>query len=95
MSANGTDTNGKYVTGVDVQTGTIIISYGNEANASIGTLTMALQPYVTVDQSVTWVCGQANPANLSAGTVAMDAGAPTATATTTVPVQYLPSACRP
>jgi type IV pilus assembly protein PilA len=95
MSANGTDTNGKYVTGVDVQTGTIIISYGNEANASIGALTMALQPYVTVDQSVTWVCGQANPANLSAGTVAMDAGAPTAGASTTVPVQYLPSACRP
>ena len=99
MSANAVDTNGKYVTQVQVTTGTIIISYGNEANAVIGNaagnLTLALQPYTTVDQSVTWVCGQANPANLSAGTVPMDVAAPTAAGSTSVPVQYLPSACRP
>lgn len=95
MSANDVDTNGKYVTAVGVQLGTIVISYGNESNQTIDTLQLALQPYVTVDQSVTWVCGQADPAGLTATTVPMDAGAPTAAATTDVPVQYLPSACRP
>lgn len=95
MSANDVDTNGKYVTAVDVDTGTIIITYGNEANTTIGGNFLALQPYVTVDQSVTWVCGQADPANLTATTIPMDAGAPTAGGTTDVPVQYLPSACRP
>ncbi len=95
MSANDVDTNGKYVTAVGVQLGTIVITYGNEANTTIAGNLLALQPYVTVDQSVTWVCGQADPTQLSLGTVAMDAGAPTANGTTNVPVQYLPSACRP
>ena len=95
MSANDVDTNGKYVTAVNVALGTIVITYGNEANTTIAGSTLGLQPYVTVDQSVTWVCGEANPANLTATTVPMDAGAPTATGSTNVPVQYLPSACRP
>jgi len=94
MSANATDTNGKYVTQVGVTNGTIIITYGNEANATIATNTLALQPYVTLDQSVTWVCGMADPTLLTASTVAMPASA-AAGASTSVPVQYLPSSCRP
>ena len=98
MSANDTDTNGKYVVSVGVDNGTIVITYGNESNATIGdaagNLTLALQPYVTADQSVTWVCGEADPAGLSAGTIAM-AGSVAAAGNTSVPVQYLPSSCRP
>jgi type IV pilus assembly protein PilA len=94
MSANATDTNGKYVTQVAVNAGTIIITYGNEANATIVPNTLALQPYVTLDQSVTWLCGQADPTLLTATTVPMPASV-AAGANTTVPVQYLPSSCRP
>ena len=94
MSANNTDTNGKYVTAVAVNNGTIVITYGNEANTTIGGQTLALQPYVTLDQSVTWVCGNANPANLTATTIPMPASVG-AGANTNVPVQYLPSSCRP
>src|SRR5262252_355982 len=59
MSANATDTNGKYVTGVNVANGTITIAYGFEANAAITGLTLELAPYVTADQSVAWRCGGA------------------------------------
>jgi len=92
MSATATDTSGKYVTGVNVVGGTIIITYGNEANQQINTLTLEIVPYITNDRSVAWRCGDAivpngttimNNAAYSGGTLA---GANF--------VKYLPSACR-
>ncbi|NNC64716.1 MAG: pilin, partial [Gammaproteobacteria bacterium] len=45
MTANATDTQGKYVASVDVQNGTILITYGNEANAQINAETLGLVPH--------------------------------------------------
>ncbi|MGH6951433.1 MAG: pilin, partial [Vitreimonas sp.] len=63
MSPTLTDTNGKYVTSVDIVNGTIVITYGNEANTALqpgGTgLTLGLTPYETADRSVAWRCGSA------------------------------------
>lgn len=94
MTKTLTDTNGKYVQSVDVTNGSIIVMYGAEANALIKGKTLILQPFVTADQSVVWLCGQATTALLGA-VVAMPPGTGTAAGATTVDVQYLPAACRP
>ncbi len=100
MTATATDTQGKYVASVNVANGTIVITYGNEANAQITGETLGLTPYESVDLSVIWKCGAApvpaganglmgasgavNVAVLNNGTLAGAAFQ-----------QYLPSACRP
>jgi type IV pilus assembly protein PilA len=90
MSNLATDTSGKYVSQVDIATGTIAITYGNEANAKItasGANVLTLVPYTTPDSSVAWKCGRANqPANTTLLGTATN---------TTVDVRYLPKACRP
>ena len=90
MSANAADTSGKYVNAVEVTNGTIIITYGNEANSKIGGNNLTLVPYQTQDSSVAWRCGTANA---PAGTNVTQIG--TFTANTTVDPRYLPKACRP
>jgi len=93
MSANATDTNGKYVTQVDVVKGTIQVTYGGgEVNAQIAGKVLAIQPYVTLDKSVAWQCGMAG---VPGAGVVMDAAAPTANGTTNVDARFLPAACRP
>jgi len=90
MSANGTDTQGKYVASVDVTDSEIIIRYGNDAHANITGDDLVLTPFLTVDESVVWRCGLgADPTGLSA----MDAD--TGGTATDLVAQYLPSACRP
>ena len=99
MTANATDTQGKYVASVNVANGAIVITYGNEANAQIDEETLGLTPYESVDLSILWKCGAAtapnglelmgdsgggNPAVQNNGTLAGAAFQ-----------QYLPSACRP
>ncbi|HET9448238.1 MAG TPA: pilin [Steroidobacteraceae bacterium] len=92
MSANANDTVGKYVTGVEVTNGAIIITYGNEANAKIATNVLQLTPYETNDASVAWRCGAANaPAGLT-----RTLGNNAATYSEgNVTRKYLPKACRP
>ena len=93
MSQNAVDTSGKYVTQVEVADGTITVTYGNDANARITNDTLAIQPYVTGDDSITWLCGEAT-ANFNAGVAVLSTTATTAAAGTTVDPKYLPSACR-
>ena len=91
MTANATDTQGKYVASINVVTGEIVIVYGIEAPANItagGSNTLILTPFLSIDESVVWKCGLATTgASLSA--MGND------TSGTDVPSQYLPSACRP
>jgi type IV pilus assembly protein PilA len=100
MSANATDTSGKYVSGVDVIDGAIVITYGNEANAQILNQTLGLTAYETPDLSVAWKCGGSAAPNATAlmGTsggvnvAALDNGTLGDNATLN---RYLPAACRP
>jgi Tfp pilus assembly major pilin PilA len=69
---------GKYVTGVEVSDGTILIRYGNAAHAKISGRTLSLQP-VEGTEGVVWMCGY------SAGTDATQ---------TDIEPKYLPTACR-
>ena len=57
MTADAIDTSGKYVTEVEVANGTIIVTYGNDANAVLANQTLALTPYESADLSITWQCG--------------------------------------
>jgi type IV pilus assembly protein PilA len=94
MSGNATDTNGKYVTQVDVINGVIEITYGYEANARINGLTLELVPYITQDQSVAWRCGGAD---VPMGISQIMPGAASGGGTLNDPdfLRYLPAACRP
>ena len=98
MSATGTDTRGKYVTGVDVVNGEIVITYGYDANAQINGKTLGIAPYETPDLSVAWRCGgsaQTAGTNLL-GTSGGAAAAYTGGTLNNVNLhKYLPSACRP
>ncbi|MDX1563094.1 MAG: pilin [Gammaproteobacteria bacterium] len=94
MTANATDTRGKYVQSVDVQDGTVIVTFGFDAHALINGLTVTLVPYETDEMSVVWRCGfAAAPSGMQPmGTT--DGTNPSPVLDPTVPAQYLPSSCR-
>ena len=50
MSADPTESGGKYVESVDVLGGTIVVTYGSAANGVIAGRTLAIQPYVMPDE---------------------------------------------
>jgi type IV pilus assembly protein PilA len=84
-------TSGKYVSNVTVVAGgQIVITYaGPQANAKLNigaSNTLTIQPGLTSNNDVVWVCGTApNPASLQT--------APVLTQTTTVSAAYLPTSC--
>ena len=94
LTANATDTSGKYVTGVDIQNGVVIITMGNEANARVQGLTLTTTPYEATDLSVVWRCGLA-PVPAGLATMGTTGGGNAAVyIAPTLPSNYLPSACR-
>jgi type IV pilus assembly protein PilA len=94
MSANATDTNGKYVQEVEVANGVIQVTYGFEANAAIEDETLFIVPYTTPDGSVVWQCGGA-AAPLGSAAIMSGAATGGGTLATDPFVRYLPAACRP
>jgi type IV pilus assembly protein PilA len=81
---------GKYVASVTVGTGTITIAYGKQANTVINGNTVGLQPKVSTNNDVIWVCGyHAAPAGATDPT----SGAAPASVNT-LPPKYLPQNCR-
>lgn len=86
------DSAGAYVTSVDIASGTILVTYGDNANSMIAGGVLALQPYVLADKSVEWRCAAGR---VPAGAVPMDDRALDSAEATTLDYRYLPSACRP
>jgi type IV pilus assembly protein PilA len=96
-SAIAGDKSGRYVQSVDVNTGTIQIVYGRDANSRIHVDTSAdnrldIQPYVNPNGDVVWRCGLANaPAGSDPdpgdGTVSVDVA-------TTLLDKHMPASCR-
>jgi uncharacterized membrane protein YhaH (DUF805 family)/Tfp pilus assembly major pilin PilA len=91
LPADPTATSGLYVTSVDVDHGTILVTYGGNANSMIAGTLLALQPYVA-EGNVVWRCGHAPE---PPGAAEMDAGATSSAAITNIEARYLPSLCRP
>jgi len=77
---------GKFVTSVNVASGSIVITYGNAANTNIAGQRLVLLPGVTNDGEVVWACANAplpEGVNPGDGPYGSD-----------VPDKYLPSSCR-
>ena len=87
LSANATDTQGRYVTSVDIAESEVIVTFGNEANRIIRGRMLYLTPYVADDGgALLWRCGNA---------AAPDGDALGAeTAATDLENAYLPQTCR-
>jgi type IV pilus assembly protein PilA len=92
LPADAADTSGKYVSSIDVVGGTLVVTYGAEANSMIAGRVLGMQPYVSSDRGVVWRCGEGAAPQ---GAAAMDPRAPSAAGVTDVEARYLPSACRP
>ena len=85
---NATPPSGKYVTGILVSTGTIQISYGNQANAVLaGANRLDLRPTISTNNDVIWTCGYH-------AIVGVDPAVPATVGATTVLPKYLPQNCR-
>lgn len=93
MTANATDTSSNYVTGVQITSGVISVTFGNRANAQIQGLNITLTPYETANLGLVWRCGTA-PAPVGLNLAGTIGGAPATYSAPTVPDQYLPSSCR-
>ena len=94
MTANITDTSGKYVSSVAVVNGVVEVTYDTpDVNQNIAGETLRLVPYVTVDDSVAWKCGGSNQPD---GTSIMPGGATPSGGSLAGAnfVRYLPAACR-
>ena len=88
------DITGKYVTDLQIDNGTIVITYGDQVNAAVAGKKLAIRPAVSDNSDVVWVCGNAaQPANSSYATSGTAADTSTAV-TTDVLSKYRPAACR-
>jgi type IV pilus assembly protein PilA len=86
---------GKYVSDVQVTEGTITITFGKQANAAIDGATLGLQPMLSGNNDVVWVCGRATaPANVSAAAGTTTSGDAAAATSATMLDKYLPASCR-
>jgi type IV pilus assembly protein PilA len=92
MTPTPSDTQGKYVSAVDIDEGRVDITFGNDAHQDIQGDTVSFTPYVSPGGSIVWRCaGAAAPA----GAVLLTGGGVTsAHVAPTVDSRYLPSACR-
>jgi len=95
LTPNPTDTRGKYVESVAIDNGTIIVTFGYEAHASIQGLVVALIPYETPELSVVWRCAYGDPPSGLATMGTLDGTNPAPLTASTVPSRYLPTTCRP
>ena len=93
IDATATNIQGKYVDAVNVNNGTITITYGNEVNDRIDTQTVALQPGFSPGGDVVWLCGYGS-ATADLADVDFTETNSAADGTNVAP-KYLPSNCRP
>jgi type IV pilus assembly protein PilA len=92
MTPLATDTQGKFVSQVNVDNGRIDITFGNDAHQAIFDGTLSATPYIRTGGIVVWRCGTANP---PAGASLLTGGGVTAEyLAPTIDPRYLPSSCR-
>jgi type IV pilus assembly protein PilA len=94
LTANATDTSGKYVQSLNVDNGTLVITFGLEANAAITGAELRVTPYETPELGVVWRCGTA-PAPPGALLGTSGGGNRASYAPGNVLDRYLPATCRP
>jgi type IV pilus assembly protein PilA len=93
LGSGGLTKTGRYVAGVNVQNGTITITYGKDANAAINGGFLSFRPLQNANEDIVWVCGNAvDPSD----TVDVPAGGVTASGVNNTDLvdKYVPSSCR-
>jgi type IV pilus assembly protein PilA len=92
LGSGGTTKTGRYVSAVDVDTGTITITYGKDANLAINGFFLSFRPLQNVNEDIVWVCGNADDPT---GTTDTPQGGTASGANLTNLVdKYVPSSCR-
>ncbi|MGH8250261.1 MAG: pilin [Steroidobacteraceae bacterium] len=95
-SAALTDKQGRYVESLDIDTagGTMIITYGRDANTKINGQVLAIQPYVNLNGDIVWRCGDSvapiTPATNVLGTTTSAAS----DTLTDLSDKHMPASCR-
>jgi type IV pilus assembly protein PilA len=94
MSANAADTRGNYVSQLSVVGGVITLTYSNtapqRANGKINGLTVKINPYTSIDESVIWKCKVVGSAAANPGTIMTGA----TEGSGTLIAKYSPAECR-
>lgn len=80
------------MSGIEVDDGTINITYGNDANSNLLNAILSIRPVVSPNNDVVWLCGDFTGAGTS-GLSDPSSGASGANATT-IEGKYLPQSCR-
>jgi type IV pilus assembly protein PilA len=90
------DKSGRYVESLDVSNGTIIITYGRDANSKIDGSILSIQPFVNENGDITWSCGAAlKPAGTFATSGGSDGSGTTSDdGTTNLNDKHMPASCR-
>jgi type IV pilus assembly protein PilA len=92
MTAPPADTQGRYVSAVDIEDGRVDITFGNYAHQDIQGGTVSFTPYMSGNGSILWRCASAA---VPVGAVPLTGGGVTsAHVAPTIDNRYLPSACR-
>lgn len=94
-----TDHLGKYISGVNMENGHIVVTYGLKADNGIAGTTLTFTPYESRGGGILWNCGTAAPptdGTTNLGVAGSLAGLPVGvlTTTTTLPTEFLPRDCK-
>ncbi len=93
MPPAATDTQGSYVSQVNVVVGRVDVTFGNRVHQDIFGDTISFTPYMTTGGSIIWRCGAA--AEPIGAVLLAGGGAESEYLASTVDNRYLPSSCRP
>jgi pilin len=91
-SPDPTDTFGKYVAAVDIVQGSIVVTYGRDADERIAGKTLVLSLYENASNQFWWHCGAAT---VREGFVPLGTyqGRPVSLQPSTVPAEFMPPSC--
>jgi type IV pilus assembly protein PilA len=92
ISGSASDKAAKYVKSISLSKGTLITTFGIQANSNITDKTLALAPKVSVNGDVIWVCGE----RAAPSTASDPSSGPSTSAAgeTDLKPKYLPANCR-
>jgi type IV pilus assembly protein PilA len=93
MTPPPTDTQGSFVSQVNVVNGRVDITFGNDVHQDIFGDTLSATPYLSAGGTIIWRCGAA-PVPMGAVSPLTGGGVTSVHQAPTVDMRYLPSSCR-
>jgi type IV pilus assembly protein PilA len=91
ISGGASSKGGKYVSSISINTGSLQATFGKQANGNINGETLGLQPRLSLNGDVVWICGfRESPSGLTDPSAAADS----ASSLTSLTPKYLPANCR-